>query len=307
VIVVAGEALIDLIGATGGRTLDVVAGGGPYNTARAIARLGMPCQWLGVLSSDGFGRMLEAELIADGVGIDLVQRTELPTTLALAELGEDGSATYRFYVEGTSAPVLQLEPLARGLPPGTIALHVGTLGLVLEPMGTTIERLADDLDPAAVLMIDPNARPSVIPDLDVWRARLSRLMRRADIVRASREDLEVLCPGESPESAARWIIGSGPSVVVVTDGADPVLVEVDGIARWVSTPSVKVVDTVAAGDTFGGAFLACLAKQAVGRGGLSEPVVVEAVLFALRASAAVCERRGSDLPTLADLGGWPSR
>ena len=112
VIVVAGEALIDLIVLPDGRLVPA-PGGGPYNTARAIARLEVPVAWIGGLSSDRFGRMLEAGLVRDGVSLDLVQRTDLPTTLALAELDEDGVAAYRFYVDGTSAPAVVTGPLRR--------------------------------------------------------------------------------------------------------------------------------------------------------------------------------------------------
>ena len=104
-IVVAGDALVDLIVRPSGDIIPV-GGGGPYNSVRAIARLGMQTAWIGGLSSDRFGRMLEAGLVADGVGLELVQRTDNPTTLALAELGADGSAAYRFYIEGTSAPAV---------------------------------------------------------------------------------------------------------------------------------------------------------------------------------------------------------
>ena len=98
-----------------------VAGGSPYNSVRAIARLGVTASWVGGLSSDRFGRMLEDGLAGDGVERELVQRTDLPTTLALAELGADGSASYRFYTEATSAPNVLPGPLAGGIPPSARA------------------------------------------------------------------------------------------------------------------------------------------------------------------------------------------
>ena len=153
-IIVAGEALVDLIAQADGRLVPV-AGGGPYNAARAIARLGVPAAWAGGLSSDRFGRMLEAGLAADGVSLELAQRTDRPTTLALAELDEHGAAAYRFYAEGTSAAELYPGPLAGGLPAGTRAVHAGTLGFVLEPMATTLERLVTSLPDDVLLMVDP--------------------------------------------------------------------------------------------------------------------------------------------------------
>ena len=104
-IVVAGEALIDVVAGPGGE-LTGHPGGGPYNVARSIGRLEQPVAYLGRLSSDGFGMRLRSELEADGVGIETVVATEAPTTLALVELDGSGHAAYRFYAAGTSAPAL---------------------------------------------------------------------------------------------------------------------------------------------------------------------------------------------------------
>jgi fructokinase len=305
-IVVAGEALIDLIVRPGGEIVPL-AGGGPFNSARAIGRLGLPVAWVGGLSGDRFGRQLEASLVADGVGLALAQRSDRPTTLALAELADDGAASYRFYVEGTAAPAVGPDPLRGGLPASTRAVLTGTLGLVLEPMATTIEAMVRALRDDVVLLLDPNARPVVIPHPDAWRGRIGRLLARADIVKASTEDLAFLRPGDPPEDAAAWIAAQGPRVVLVTDGGRPVTVLAAGRTERVAAPPVEVVDTVGAGDTFGGALLACLVHDGVGRTGLDDPdAVLRAARFAVRASAAVCARAGADPPTLDDLGGWPA-
>jgi fructokinase len=304
-VVVAGEALIDLIVRADGE-IAPVAGGSPYNSVRAIARLGVPAAWVGGLSSDRFGRLLEAGLTADGVACDLVQRTDLPTTLALAEVAADGSASYHFYVDSTSAPTVLPEPLAGGLPASTRAFLTGSLGLVLEPMAATLEGVALGVPADRLVMLDPNARPSITRDADAWRARMARIIARADIVKASTEDLEYLRPGDSSDAAAAWVRANGPSVVLVTDGSRPVRVLAGQGIELVAAPPVDVVDTVGAGDTFGGAFLACLVHDGVHPGDLVDPAIaVRAARFAVRASAAVCARAGANPPTLAELGGWP--
>ncbi len=305
-IVVAGEALIDLIVRPDGQLVPV-AGGGPYNTARTIGRLGVEVAWLGGLSRDHFGHVLEGGLTADGVSLALAERTDLPTTLAVAELDEGGAATYRFYVDSTSAPAVEAEVLAAGLPMSTRAVHVGTLGLVLEPMATTFEALVAALPNDVLLMVDPNCRPSIIRDPDGFRARIGRVLARADVVKVSTDDLAYLAPGETADDAARRLAALGPRVVLVTDGARPVRAWIDGAVCEVEAPAVTVVDTVGAGDTFGGAFLACLLAGGSGREAVAEPAaVLRAVQFAVRASAMVCERPGADPPTLAQLGGWPA-
>lgn len=305
-IVVAGEALVDLIVRPDGEIVSV-AGGSPYNSVRAIARLGVPASWVGGLSSDRFGRMLEDGLAGDGVGRELVQRTDLPTTLALAELGADGSASYRFYTEATSAPHVLPEPLAGGIPVSARAFLTGSLGLVLEPMASTLEAIASAVPRDRIVMLDPNARPSITRDPDAWRARMQRIMARADIVKASAEDLAYLRPGETLEVAAVWVRTHGPAVVLVTDGGRPVRVLAGDAVELVPAPPVAVVDTVGAGDTFGGAFLACLVNDGIGPGGLGDAAtILRAVRFAVRASAFVCGRAGANPPTLAELGGWPA-
>ena len=304
-IVVAGDALVDLICRADG-SITAVPGGGPYNSARAIGRLGVPVGWIGGMSDDRFGLELLDGLASAGVSLELAQRTSLPTTLAMADIGANGAATYHFYTAQTSAPQVLPGPLADGLPAGTRALLTGTLGFVLEPIATTLEGLALGLPDGVLLMVDPNARPSIIPDAAAWRARMVRVFARADIVKASAEDLEYLRPGAAIDDTMAWIAGHGPRVVLVTDGADPVRVLVAGEIHPVVAPRVTVADTVGAGDTFGGAFLACYVQQGGSRPELGEAErVLRAARFAVRASAIVCERAGANPPTLAELGGWP--
>jgi fructokinase len=304
VIVVVGEALVDLLVRPDG-SLAAVPGGGPYNTARAIARLGERVAWVGGLSDDRFGRELEAGLVADGVALDLVQRTTDPTTLALAELDADGAATYRFYTERTSAPAVLPGPFAAGLPAGTRALHAGTLGFVLEPLASTVEALVAALPDDALLMVDPNCRPSITTDPDAYRARIRRVLGRADVVKVSTDDLAFLEPGAEALDAAARIATLGAHAVLVTDGGGPVRVLTAGSVATVDVPAVRIVDTVGAGDTFGGAVLASLVHDGVSRATLESDSLMRAVRFGVRASAITCSRAGANPPTLDEVGGWP--
>src|SRR4051812_49969385 len=101
-IVVGGEALVDLV-SRGEADLTAHLGGGPFNCARTLGRLERPVAYLGRLSSDRFGARLRDQLRADGVSLDTAVDTDDPTTLALAELDAARAASYRFYVEWTSA------------------------------------------------------------------------------------------------------------------------------------------------------------------------------------------------------------
>jgi len=147
-IAVAGEALIDLIIDSDGAIAPRL-GGAPFNTARAIGRLGLALVFLGRLSADRFGRQLQARLDADGVTLAVPGLTDAPTTLAFVDLDPAGSPRFRFYIDGTSAPALEYPALAAALPGGLTALYAGGLGLAMEPIATSIDRVVgDDLPPA---------------------------------------------------------------------------------------------------------------------------------------------------------------
>lgn len=301
VIVVAGEALIDLIVHPDGG-LAAIPGGGPYNTARTIARLGQTVTFLGRISSDRFGRELRANLARDGVDTDGVIPTDDPTTLAVAELDEHGQASYQFYVAGTSAAGLTDADAATAMPDSVTALHVGTLGLVLEPIGTTIERLVEGSGPDRLVMLDPNSRPSATPDPNAFRARIGRIARRADVIKASDDDLRFLAPGDTPDETIDRLLALGAWVVLRTNGDDDVEVRTASGRAQVPVPAVDVVDTVGAGDAFGGGFLASWTAAGHARDDLgSMDRICESVRVAVRVAALSCARRGADPPTLAEL------
>ena len=219
---VAGEALIDLVPAGDGM-LAAHPGGGPFNTARSLGRLERPVSYLGRISTDRFGAQLAGELAADGVRLDSHVRTDDPTTLALVELDAHGVGRYRFYTEGTAAPGLTEADALAALPDGVEFLHIGTLGLVLEPMAAALEALAGALSGRALVMVDPNCRPAIISDPAAFRARLARVLALADVVKVSEEDLAWVSPGVPTTGAARALLGRGPRLVLLTLGGEGAL------------------------------------------------------------------------------------
>jgi len=300
-IVVAGECLVDLIVQPDGR-LDARPGGGPYNAARALARLGTPCAFLGRVSGDRFGRMLREELRADGVDLAYAVPTQAPTTLALAELDADGAASYRFYLRDTSAPGLRLDDVP-ALPEDLECLHLGTLALALEPIATTLEVVATTVQPDALLMVDPNCRPGVVADRDAYTARIARLTALADVVKVSVDDLAYLAPGVDERIAARRLVTAGARVVLLTDGPRDVRVVTAAGEAVVSSQPAAVVDTVGAGDAFGAGFLSHWSEHGLGRDDLADVELVRAAAaFATRVARLTCERAGAQPPTRAELG-----
>jgi fructokinase len=269
-----------------------------------LGRLGHSVAFLGRLSRDRFGSILRAGLAVEDVDLGLAPLTDAPTLLAVAELDADGAATYHFYSDGTAAPGLTFSDVPDGLPAATTAFHVGTLGLVFEPMAATIESVVVGLRPDVLLMADPNCRPTAIRDPAAYRGRLERILGRTDVLKVSVDDLAWLDPGSGPKEAARRLMARGPVAVLVTDGARPVLVVTPRAVTELAVPPARVVDTVGAGDAFGAGFLVAWTAAGRGRAELSdEAAVAAATRFAIEVGRLTTTRAGAQPPTPAELGG----
>jgi fructokinase len=301
-ILVAGEALYDLVLEDGADDLRGHAGGGPFNTARTLGRLDRPVAFLGRMSEDRFGERMVRSLADDGVDLGAVIRTNEPTTLALAEVDGDGVARYRFYERGTSATGLLTDDALEAVPDGVGMLHVGTLGLTVEPVAAATEAVVERLADRALVAVDPNIRPWVIADEAGYRARLQRVLARSHVVKVSQEDLDWLYPGVPGVEAVRLLLDQGPTVGLLTRGPNGALAVTRTAEVAVPAPRAKVVDTIGAGDAFGGGFLAWWDERGLSREDLGTiDLVVEATEFACLVAARTCSRPGANPPYRSEL------
>ncbi|MEU6260618.1 carbohydrate kinase [Streptomyces sp. NPDC047043] len=302
-IVVAGEALIDLVpqgtGALAG--LKPALGGGPYNTAVALGRLGSPTAFCSRTSYDAFGEALLDGLREAGVDVSAVQRGAEPTTLAVATIDGSGSAAYSFYVDGTAD---RLFAAPEALPAETRAVSFGTCSLVLEPGATAYESVMRTAAAQGVFTaLDPNIRAGLIPDADAYRARFKSWLPSVSLLKLSEEDAHWL--GGTPHE---WL-AAGPAAVVITHGGDGLTAFTrDGAVYPVPGEKVAVVDTIGAGDTVNAALLHGLAAQDA----LSAEALLELgadgwtrlLRLAARAAAITCSRAGAEPPYASELGDW---
>lgn len=309
-IVVSGEALVDLVpepaGGGGLGLLRPMLGGGPFNVAIALGRLGAPTAFLARISTDLFGERAMDRLGKSNVDTSLVQRAPEPTTLAVVGIGADGSARYSFHTaETASAAVLDPGPL-----PGHVtAVSFGTLSLVLEPAATTYETvLKREAGRGRFIALDPNIRADLIGDPGAYRERFAGWLPAVNLLKLSTEDAHWLTGGqEEPVAAIRRWQRAGPSAVVLTDGSDGVMALTGaGDLVEVPAPPMAVVDTIGAGDTVQAALLAWLhrndALSAAHLRALGRQQWESALRFAVNAAAVTVSRAGAEPPYLSELG-----
>jgi fructokinase len=301
-IAVAGEALVDLVLELDGRATSR-AGGGSFNTARTLGRLGLRPVFVGRISSDASGHALRAELAQSGVRLDGIVITDDPTTFAGVEIDQQGTARYRFYADGTSSPGLMPDEARAALPPSAAALHVGGLGLVFQPQAAAIAGLVREA-PDTLVVLDPNCRPGAVRDPIAYRERLHEVLARADVVKASEEDLVYLEPDHEPLDTAHRLLQRGPAVVLLTHGSRGATVLGPGREAIIPAQPAQVIDTIGAGDAFGAAWLASWIGEGLGRAELEDfDAAVRAAEFAAMVAARTCERAGADPPTAVELDG----
>ncbi|MEL6840730.1 MAG: carbohydrate kinase [Pseudomonadota bacterium] len=296
-----GEALIDMLPRQTAASEDAFAphaGGSVFNTAIALGRLGAPVQFFSGLSSDLFGDVLRAGLDASGVDSSPAAISDRPTTLAFVTL-TDGHASYAFYDENTAGRMLSVDDLPAV---EADALFFGGISLVVEPCGGAYQALMLREAASRVTMIDPNIRPSFITDEDAYRARLTRMLGVADIIKTSDEDLEWITGAADAEALLQM---SGAQVILLTRGGDGVSVVTAHGSFDVPAEKANVVDTVGAGDTFSAGFLASLDKQDVltkaGISGVTEAQLDKAARFGAKVAAITVSRAGANPPWASEL------
>ncbi|MFI0084756.1 carbohydrate kinase [Streptomyces bobili] len=301
-ITVVGECVADAFtepaNASNELALRVLPGGGPANTAVALARLGTRARFLARLSGDVFGRLFRAHLEASGVDLaDAVPAAE-PSTLAVAELDAAGQAAFSFHAQNTADWQWTSGELARADLSETVCVHTGSLALVREPGGVVLEEFLATAAPRATISIDPNVRPLLVRP-DVYRARLARWCALADILRLSEDDLALLLPGTPPEQACDLWHAAGVRLVVITLGAGGALASLDGERLLVPAVATRVVDTVGAGDSFTAGLLHHLGARGLLGGRLTDlglDEVAQACRFATRVAALTCSVAGPNPP-----------
>ncbi|MBD8094092.1 carbohydrate kinase [Pseudomonas fluorescens] len=309
---VCGEALFDFFseedasGQASKVNYKAIAGGSPFNVAVGLRRLGIESALLGGVSNDFLGQRLLQVLKDEGVSQQFLLEFAAPTTLAMVAVGANGSPQYSFRGEGCADRQLTIEHLPT-LGDEIRGVHIGSFSLVVQPIGDTLLSLVKRESGKRLISLDPNVRLNPQPDIQLWRERVAELVKHADLIKVSDEDLHLLYPDQSPESVLQGWLQHRCQLVFLTRGGEGATVFSRQHGSW-SQPAVKVVmaDTVGAGDTFQAALIAWLTEQQLdsveGVQQLTRAQIDSMLGFAIRAAALTCSKTGPDLPYRQQLG-----
>ena len=297
---VCGEVLIDLISiAPGSKEQAPHVGGGPANTAKALARLGHEVHFIDGISTDAYGVMSREELLRDEVKLDLSLTSDKPTCVANVTLDANGSASYIFEIEGTATFDFSLEWLPDPSRYQPQVLHIGTLVTIIQPGADVLYDWALQVAEFAPIVFDPNIRPSVMGNRDLYEAAVEKWAAISSVIKVSDDDIEWLFPNQSIDDVAERWIKDGAALVVITRGSEGLIgFTADGA---VEVPGVKiaVADTVGAGDTVGAIIVEAMVEKGIMA--LTGDVLQQVLHRAAAAAAITCSRPGAQPPYKHEL------
>ena len=294
---VVGEVLIDLI--PDGTERKAVVGGGPANTAKALAKLGIDTQFIDGISSDKYGQMALKELQKDNVKLDFAHFSNKPTCLAIVSLDSSGSATYEFVIEETATfdftPTWLPDPVTNK----PSLLHIGTLVTAIEPAASILHKWASDLAMVAPIVFDPNVRPAVMGDRQEYVKQVERWIDIATAVKVSDDDINWLYPDKSIDDVANAWLAKGAKLVVVTFGDKGLSAFSEKEKISVPAQKVTVIDTVGAGDTVGAILVEAIIESGLEK--LHGEVLKKMLERAAKAAAITVSRTGAVPPTRDEI------
>lgn len=294
---VCGEVLIDLIPFED--STRAVVGGGPANTAVALAKLGTRVQFIDGISTDEYGQMALNHLRDEGVLLDLVNISEKPTSLAAITLNKQGGATYEFLTKGTATFDFSFSWLPDPFHYKPLILHIGTLATVIEPSASVLYKWAKQVAEVAPIVFDPNIRPAVLTNRDQYLSQVEKWIKISSLVKVSNDDINWLFPGKKIDIVIEKWLSLGPKLIIVTFGDKGLAGYRNGEKVCVGAQKVIVADTVGAGDTVGAILVEAIIE--IGLDNLIKEKLVSILNRAARAAAITVSRIGAVPPSKFEI------
>ncbi|MGL4992236.1 MAG: carbohydrate kinase family protein [Sarcina sp.] len=291
-----GEVLIDFVstdlkGLKDGIKFEKKAGGAPANVAVTVSKLGGDSSFLGQVGNDSFGDFLVSTLEEYNVDTKLVKRRG-KTTLAFVAIDSEGERTFEFF-NGSDGNYSLKDADFEFIPKDAI-VHFGSATAFLDSdLRKTYYRLLDYCyENNIFISFDPNYRDLLIKDKDKVINDYKYFISRANFVKLSYEELEMISETDSIDKGVRLIKNFTEAIIAVTLGAAGSCVSIEDKTKIVPSIVVNQIDSTGAGDAFVGAVLFEISKMNDSMI-LNENKLEKIISFANKIGAKTCKNYGA--------------
>lgn len=247
---VLGDAVVDLLPESDGRLLPC-PGGAPANVAVGIARLGGTSGFIGRVGDDPFGALMQRTLLTEGVDITFLKQDEWHrTSTVLVDLNDQGERSFTFMVRPSADLFLETTDLPRWRHGEW--LHLCSIALSAEPSRTSAFTAMTAIRHAGgFVSFDPNIREDLWQDEHLLRLCLRQALQLADVVKLSEEEWRLIS-GKTQNDRDICALAKEYEIamLLVTKGAEGVVVCYRGQVHHFAGMSVNCVDSTGAGDAF---------------------------------------------------------
>ena len=247
---VLGDAVVDLLPESDGRLLPC-PGGAPANVAVGIARLGGTSGFIGRVGDDPFGALMQRTLLTEGVDITYLKQDEWHrTSTVLVDLNDQGERSFTFMVRPSADLFLETTDLPCWRHGEW--LHLCSIALSAEPSRSSAFTAMTAIRHAGgFVSFDPNIREDLWQDEHLLRLCLRQALQLADVVKLSEEEWRLIS-GKTQNDRDICALAKEYEIamLLVTKGAEGVVVCYRGQVHHFAGMSVNCVDSTGAGDAF---------------------------------------------------------
>ena len=249
-----GETVFDII-FKNGQPQAAKAGGAMLNSTVSLGRIGLPVSFISEYANDNVGKIIDSFLSENGVDTSYIDHyKDGKTKLALAFLNERNDATYTFYQDYPAKRFSNEFPLLRKddiILCGSIYAITGEIRIKFR------ELISHAKENGAIVIYDPNFRPTHSSDLDTMKPMIIENMRTARLIRGSNEDFKNIFGADTPDEA--WgIVKEYCNCMVYTANSEGVYVRTVSYAGKFPVKAIKPVSTIGAGDNFNAGMMAAI-------------------------------------------------
>jgi fructokinase len=254
-----GETVFDII-FKNGQPQAAKAGGAMLNSTVSLGRIGLPVYFISEYASDNVGNIIDNFLLENGVGTNYIDHfKEGKTKLALAFLNERNDASYTFYQDypgkrlNIDFPVLSKDDI----------ILCGSIYAITEEIRKKFRDLTTRAKQnGAIVIYDPNFRPSHSSDLEVLKPMIIENMQTARLIRGSDEDFKNIFGANTPDEAWK-VVREYCNCMVYTANSEGVYVRTIGYSGKFPVKAIKPVSTIGAGDNFNAGMMAAIYKNQI--------------------------------------------